>query len=279
MEKGGCLMNHCIAIPLNVEGNNLHFTASVAPPITILVLKYLRCSMGSESPEKASNAIVCRCFGMSTLQVPRSFVKRHWQGISTVVSLRLPNGTQWEVYWLKRDGEVYFRNGWKEFAEHLSLDVSQIVLFGYEGNSCLNVIVLGKSALEIDYPNSKDDNNTSLDQEEECEEVHEVIMIIPHNFARQHLHKMEGEMVILFVDNNNERTWDVELKLNTAAQLIFALGWRKFLRANNLKLGDVCAFVLNSISNRVSLKVVIYPLEKYTSTRLFHGAGRNGALV
>lgn len=74
---------------------------------------------------------------------------------------------------MKRDCDVYFRNGWKEFAEHLSLEVSQIVLFGYEGNSCLNVIVLGKSALEIDYPNSKDNNNTPLDQEEECEEVHE----------------------------------------------------------------------------------------------------------
>ncbi|XP_061367477.1 B3 domain-containing protein At3g18960-like [Gastrolobium bilobum] len=99
------------------------------------------------------------------LRVPRSFVRRHWQGISNPVCLRLPNSTEWKVYWMKRDGDVWFRNGWKEFAQYLSLDVSQFVVFRYEENSYFNVIIFDKSALEIKYPSRVAD--------EKSEEVNE----------------------------------------------------------------------------------------------------------
>ena len=97
-------------------------------------------------------------------------MRRHWQGISTPVILRLPNGTEWKVYWLKRDGDVWFHNGWKEFAEYLSLEESQFLVFRYEGKSKFSVIVLGLSGLEIKYPSSKEDagKGQKVNHESDC---------------------------------------------------------------------------------------------------------------
>ncbi|XP_019423704.1 PREDICTED: B3 domain-containing transcription factor VRN1-like isoform X2 [Lupinus angustifolius] len=85
-------------------------------------------------------------------RVPKGFVKRCWQEITNPVFLRLPNGTERRVYWIKKDGDVWFSNGWKEFAQYLSLEVSQFLVFRYEGKSRFYVIIFGKSALEIKYP-------------------------------------------------------------------------------------------------------------------------------
>lgn len=90
--------------------------------------------------------------------MPSSFTRRHWQGISNPVILSLPNGTKRKVYWLKDGCDVWFSNGWREFAKKLRLDVSHFVVFRYEGNSCFNVIIFGKSALEVEYPSSHDSN-------------------------------------------------------------------------------------------------------------------------
>lgn len=96
--------------------------------------------------------------------MPTSFSRRHWQGMSNPILLRLPNGTTKKVYWLKRDCDVWFSNGWREFAKYSCLDVSHFVVFRYEGNSTFNVIIFGKSALEIEYPSSRSTN-------EEVEEI------------------------------------------------------------------------------------------------------------
>ncbi|KAK2453690.1 B3 domain-containing transcription factor VRN1 [Trifolium repens] len=87
------------------------------------------------------------------LRVPKSFVRRHWKGISNPVTLRLPNSTEKKVSWEKTsDYDVWFCNGWKEFANYLSLGDSQYLVFQYQGNSLFNVIGFGKCGLEIKYP-------------------------------------------------------------------------------------------------------------------------------
>ncbi|KAK7310208.1 hypothetical protein RJT34_07565 [Clitoria ternatea] len=86
--------------------------------------------------------------------------------MSNPVSLRLPNGTEWEVDCVERDGDVWFCKGWQEFVKYLSLDVSHFVVFKYEGNSSFRVIVFGKSAMEIEYPSNDKGTN-----DEEWEEV------------------------------------------------------------------------------------------------------------
>ncbi|MED6175472.1 hypothetical protein PIB30_078703, partial [Stylosanthes scabra] len=96
------------------------------------------------------------------LKLPRSFVSKYWKGItSRYVVLTLPNRTNFEVYWLRdENGDVLFRNGWKEFSQHLSLQAAQFLLFRYElkkSNNNYNkfdVVVLSSSGLEIKYPSS-----------------------------------------------------------------------------------------------------------------------------
>jgi hypothetical protein len=80
-------------------------------------------------------------------------VRRHWKGITNPVTLRLPNLTENNVFWEKTsDYNVWFCNGWKEFANYLSLGDSQFLVFQYKGNSLFNVIGFGKCRLEIKYP-------------------------------------------------------------------------------------------------------------------------------
>jgi len=80
-------------------------------------------------------------------------VKRHWQGVTNPVTLRLPNKTEKKVFWEKtRHHDVWFCDGWKEFADYLSLRDSQLLMFQYQKNSIFNVIIFGKCGLEIKYP-------------------------------------------------------------------------------------------------------------------------------
>ncbi|RHN51324.1 putative transcription factor B3-Domain family [Medicago truncatula] len=87
------------------------------------------------------------------LRVPINFARRHWHGITNPVTLRLPTMAQMNVTWEKTsDYDVWFCNGWKEFANYLSLRDSQLLVFRYRKKSLFDVIVFGKCGLEIKYP-------------------------------------------------------------------------------------------------------------------------------
>ncbi|KAK7273715.1 hypothetical protein RIF29_14775 [Crotalaria pallida] len=269
--------------------------------------------------------------------------------MSNPVFLRLPNSTEWKVYWMKRDGDVWFRNGWKEFAEYLSLDVAQFLMFQHQGKSHFKVVIFGKNALEIKYPSSSRvaDKKRSLEVDEsDCsveivpsfvgkrqkysspsspsrkkmkinpkeepesysnhaETMHEVkkvppsididdmskalfeevkknfksennfficrcqrtyterdLMIIPKEFW-EHLHAKDGDAATLSVKGI---TWDVRIKFSSK-QVSFCESWKKFFQDNNLKLGDVCAFVQDKYQG-FSFEVVIYRLGDNCSTLL-----------
>ena len=64
----------------------------------------------------------------------------------------LPNGAKSEMNWEERDVDVWLCNDWKKFAEFYSLDKWQFLMFKYEGKSQFEVRILGRSALEIEYP-------------------------------------------------------------------------------------------------------------------------------
>jgi uncharacterized phage-like protein YoqJ len=80
---------------------------------------------------------------------------------------------------------------------------------------------------------------------------------------------MEGRNATLFVDQ--ERTWNVNLKIKLNKQFTLVDGWNKFCADNNLKLGDVCVFILNKCKGTVSFQVVIFSLEKDMKTPYFQG--------
>ncbi|KAE9605231.1 putative transcription factor B3-Domain family [Lupinus albus] len=270
------------------------------------------------------------------LRVPKSFVKKYWKGMRNPISLRLPNLTEWKVYWMKRGGDVWFLNGWKEFAEYLSLDAAQFLMFQHEGKSQFKVIVFGKSALEVKYPlsigNDKkvDESDCSLEtvvdgkrkkyssssqsckkiktnikEEPECyderkndekkassgfdiddmskallEKVKNTfrsknhfflcicqrtyterdILSIPKDFL-EHLRKKGGHGTL----SVKERSWDVRIKFSSYKQALLCEGWRTFSQDNNLKFGDVCAFVLDKREG-ISFQVVIFRLGEHCST-------------
>ncbi|WJX93135.1 hypothetical protein P8452_74699 [Trifolium repens] len=95
------------------------------------------------------------------------------------------------------------------------------------------------------------------------------MLAIPNEFAYTHLHRMEGRNVTLFVDQ--DRTWNVDLKLTINKQFRLTSGWSKFRADNNLKFGDVCVFMLNKCKGTVSFQVVIFSLEKDMSAPYFEG--------
>ncbi|KAK7252248.1 hypothetical protein RIF29_36065 [Crotalaria pallida] len=303
------------------------------------------------------------------LRVPKGFVKRYWQEISNPVFLRLPNGFERRVDWIKKDGDVWFSNGWKEFAQYLSLEVSQFLVFRYEGKSRFHVIIFGKSAIEIKYPLTEggeevndDESDYSLTivddfdkikhkrpkstnpssqarkkmktipkkEEPECyyshtkttkhdekkKKAHDAsfgngksgdsndnleerikafhkkvnqnfssenhwftramkktyterdLLVMQNKFAKTILKMREGEAT-LSLTKDMERTWDVMIKRYCCdKQLAFVAGWIKFVEDNNLKIGDVCAFVMNKCKG-FSFNVVIFPFEDDSSIAHF----------
>nr|POE61576.1 b3 domain-containing transcription factor vrn1 [Quercus suber] len=64
----------------------------------------------------------------------------------------VPNGTKWKVKMTKRDGEVWFQNGWCEFASCHALTLGHLLVFRYEGNSHFYVLIFDATATEIEYP-------------------------------------------------------------------------------------------------------------------------------
>ena len=87
-----------------------------------------------------------------TQKMPSKFTKRYGAALSNPMLLKPPDGTEWKMFWTKENGDVWFKKGWKEFAENYSLDHGYLVVFEFEGTSYFDVLIHGKNALEIDYP-------------------------------------------------------------------------------------------------------------------------------
>ncbi|XP_022740304.1 B3 domain-containing protein LOC_Os12g40080-like isoform X2 [Durio zibethinus] len=86
------------------------------------------------------------------LGIPRKFVRKYGNGLSSPVVLMVPGGATWHVELTKSDGVVWLQNGWQEFAEHYSLKYGHLLVFRYEGNCKFQVLIFDMSASEIEYP-------------------------------------------------------------------------------------------------------------------------------
>ncbi|KAI5319449.1 hypothetical protein L3X38_039157 [Prunus dulcis] len=91
----------------------------------------------------------------------------------------------------------------------------------------------------------------------------------PRPFAMQHLVKQSAGNIILKILDG--RTWPVEFKYeNSRAR--FQHGWSAFARDNNLKVGDVCVFVLID-RNEHLFEVVFYRTNEAEDCSLSPGLG------
>ncbi|KAK7280572.1 hypothetical protein RJT34_25636 [Clitoria ternatea] len=127
---------------------------------------------------------------LGILKIPNKFTRRYGSGLPNPVFIKPPDGTEWEVHWTKRNGEVWFEKGWKEFVENYPLDHGHLVVFKYEGTSQMDVLILDQSSTEIDYPFSDtNDENDNLDPNQSDDNSVTILDEWPNQKAR----KMRGE--------------------------------------------------------------------------------------
>ncbi|KAK1576109.1 hypothetical protein Q3G72_011029 [Acer saccharum] len=93
----------------------------------------------------------------STLQdkklgIPKVFVKKFGNELSTVATITVPNGRVWKVVLTKDGTKIWFHSGWHEFVEYHSISTGYFLLFRYEKNSNFHVFIFDMSACEILYP-------------------------------------------------------------------------------------------------------------------------------
>jgi hypothetical protein len=105
--------------------------------------------------------------------IPRSFVKKYGKELSNPVTLILPNGDKWKINWIKRDHDMWFKNGWEKFAQHYSMSFGHFLVFRFEKVSQFQVMIFDKSALEINYLSkrlsSRDDQRNNQHDLEDAE--------------------------------------------------------------------------------------------------------------
>ncbi|KAK9012983.1 hypothetical protein V6N11_041010 [Hibiscus sabdariffa] len=94
------------------------------------------------------------------LVIPRRFVRKYGNQLPSTVKLEVPSGAIWQVELTKSDGRVRLQEGWREFAEHYSLELGSFVVFRYDGNDHFGVLIFDRSASEIEYAHTRtgDDN-------------------------------------------------------------------------------------------------------------------------
>uniref|UniRef100_A0A1J3E9W0 B3 domain-containing protein n=1 Tax=Noccaea caerulescens TaxID=107243 RepID=A0A1J3E9W0_NOCCA len=98
------------------------------------------------------------------MKIPARFV-RLGPKLSDKVTVGTPVGFKRSIG-IKRIGdEVWFDDGWSEFAKAHSLSEGHFLLFHYTGNSSFGVMIFGVSASEIKYPLDQVDVIESDDDE------------------------------------------------------------------------------------------------------------------
>ncbi|XP_061336828.1 B3 domain-containing transcription factor VRN1-like isoform X2 [Gastrolobium bilobum] len=118
--------------------------------------------------------------------IPYNFVRKYGGDMSNPMFLKPPDGTEWEVFWTKHDGDIWLQKGWKEFATYYSLDHGHLVLFEYKQTCHFEVHIFDKSTLEIDYPlHVSQDVQYNLDQISDDDSVKILDEIPPCHKTRQ----------------------------------------------------------------------------------------------
>ncbi|KAK7257895.1 hypothetical protein RIF29_32208 [Crotalaria pallida] len=83
--------------------------------------------------------------------MPKKFVKKYGNKLSSVATLVLPSGDDWLVSLKEVDGKLWFTDGWHEFMVHYSICAGCLLVFKYEGDTIFNVSIFNLSAFEVDY--------------------------------------------------------------------------------------------------------------------------------
>jgi hypothetical protein len=134
--------------------------------------------------------------------LPQTYVKKYWKGISNPIFLKFPNRVEQEIFWVERDGEIWFQKNWENFAKFLKY--GYLLTFKYIGRSYFKVKIFGVNALEINYSKiikcvneevvedvdkDKEIVEVSDESEEESDDEDEIIAIKPRIRTRNEKRK------------------------------------------------------------------------------------------
>ncbi|KDP44974.1 hypothetical protein JCGZ_01474 [Jatropha curcas] len=102
------------------------------------------------------------------LSIPKKFARKYGDNLPSSTVLEVPSGKKWSIELIKSDDEIWFKNGWQEFADFYALATGYMLVFQYDKkNSHFNVIILDKSASEIDYPYNNPEKELQVPKSEE----------------------------------------------------------------------------------------------------------------
>ncbi|KAK1281742.1 putative B3 domain-containing protein [Acorus calamus] len=116
------------------------------------------------------------------LGIPRAFWK-HIEGLSAgTVSLVGPSRNTWHVNLVKNGNDVFFENGWQEFAKDHSLQTGEFLVFRFDENSHFNVSVYDKTACEKEeafYADQSCEGSSVMEDHENMKKVMETDINLP----------------------------------------------------------------------------------------------------
>ncbi|KAL1833939.1 hypothetical protein ACET3Z_003590 [Daucus carota] len=138
-------------------------------------------SDSSHSPPAKTNhffkIILSDAHSQTNLMIPRKFVRKYGMNLGGLsrISLKVPNGLAWRVTLKTRNGDVWLKNGWTEFARFYSVKFGHLLIFKYRGHSEFKVRIFDSSSTEIDYPSfrsAKLDMGESSQMRKRASEIH-----------------------------------------------------------------------------------------------------------
>ncbi|OMP02062.1 hypothetical protein COLO4_11372 [Corchorus olitorius] len=169
------------------------------------------CPMFTNEQPQFFKIILQKTLQDGKLEIPKMFIRKYGNDMSSPALLKVPSGDVWRVELRKRDGKVWFKNGWQEFSNHYSLDEGHFVVFRYEGYCNFHVIIIDSTGTEIDYPYIKNDHEQLKEIPDESEdddsiEIIEEINLESESLAPQAMHNGVAAMKVHERTGSSSRT-------------------------------------------------------------------------
>ncbi|KAK4477634.1 hypothetical protein RD792_016872, partial [Penstemon davidsonii] len=173
------------------------------------------------------------------------------QTFPTHVILKDRDVNIWRVKVKKVRGKWFFQKGWLKFVKDNSLEIGDMVLFEYVDEYFYDVTLYGHSSSEKKGFGHDEDYDRD-DEKEDNEQVTHVMGSIPPTFFKfitpACLNQLEISRTFpqtfpthVYLKDRDVNIWRVKVK-EVGGKLFFQKGWKKFVKANSLEIGDMVVF-------------------------------------
>ncbi|KAF3559588.1 hypothetical protein F2Q69_00016643 [Brassica cretica] len=191
-------------------------------------------------------------------KIPVAFFSKHMEGRNDHKNTAKLRSEASEMTWkVKIEDGRRLTEGWKEFALAHDLRVGDIVIFRQEKDMSFHVTLFGPSCCEIQY-GSCIDQDKNLDREDKKGlitsqsrfvtltirywDVKNSRLYLPMAFTKDNGINVKTKLALL---DKNDVKWPTDLRSEYNGKRIRMIGgWKKFFKANFLKMGESIKFKL-----------------------------------